>query len=252
MSEPIKLFGGLRTTAAGGRARGSQGEKVKLFVEITAPDITVRLDDDRLAEVISKQVETTIQQNIKMGRDPSGKPLPRISAATEERREYRAEQAARDGKPNAKYDAKAFKDTRKNFRKRFWNPRVPGAGAGGIHRPQGGSTFSVESGMLWRSIAVARIAVGRWGLYFANARALVDDKGSSAIGRISKRIRWWSQEAMRQPNIQEALKAYAKAAVGRTQLEDLKDIGRALMQMGQRSQQIVRDLENENQRQQYR
>src|SRR5688500_17571986 len=113
----IDVFGELRSKARTGRlAKGANRDA--LYLEVEAPDLVGLFDDEWLAMATAVQIAETIKTNaLGRGLARSGTPLPTVCAATGERREDRAEQAARGGSAHKRYKkrkrkAAAFKKAR--------------------------------------------------------------------------------------------------------------------------------------------
>jgi hypothetical protein len=227
-AETFDIFASLRHKVTGGR--GGFGGRNKLFVEFRTPDLEFRVDDDLVAKTTAEAIALTMRTNMLRGLDPSGRPLPQVAQSTIARREARVKQFQRGGRADSRYSEKGYPDARKNFRKRFSAPRVPG----GPHEPSAASLprnrIGVESGLLARSIAAGKERPGVYGVYFANVRAVTDKSGKAAVQRVFEQLGVWTQEAMRQPLIQEALKQTAQSIIVRKRKESLADFGRALSQ----------------------
>lgn len=197
----IDIFGSLRD-----KSHGRAGSALsKASIQFTAPDI--KFDGSDAAEMViagnvAKVITELIRTNLLAGRDPSGRPLPAPDADTMVRREYRDEQAARGGKAAPQF-TRGHKKARSNFRKRFRAPRL---GMFDPRNPPVEGKFGIESGMLAKSAVAAPERDGTWRVYFAGPRANKQD-GESAVDRVFKRIAPWSRQGMRQPAMQDALRA---------------------------------------------
>lgn len=187
-----------------------------MTIEFTAPDLSFAVDERKVAQLACEAITETVRENLQAGLAPDGSPMPDASLATVIRREYRTEQQARGKQPSPRYKDPKFRARAvKNWNRRFIAARLgefyPAARAG--------RTVGTESGMLAASPkAVPSVDGNGWTMWFAATRARTDSKGSSAVQRVFGPRPIWSEAAMRQPRIQEALRQVAGGLVAsRTQ-----------------------------------
>jgi len=205
--KPIELFAALRTKSTVG-ASGRRKAADRLMIEFEAPEIYFSADEAAIAGILATRLTEMARQNMALGRMPfTGAPLPAADSATLERRQYREKQASRGGEitPRIK-DPKSRADGQKNWRRRFTAPRL-GAFTPGQGVPTG--LFGIESGMLAKSLKAVASAAGTWQVFVAGPRGNLDRSGTSAMGRV-RRIFEVTQQAMAQPQVQQALRQVAQ------------------------------------------
>src|SRR5688572_8256553 len=87
---------GERAASEAGASFGLGGA-AKFGLEIKVPDLAFRRDELQAVAIVGKAIEDTLRHNLSHGLQPDGSPMPAVSAATVQRREYRRKQIARGG-----------------------------------------------------------------------------------------------------------------------------------------------------------
>jgi hypothetical protein len=234
MSKIISLTGALKQ-------RLLKSGQTRAFVEIKADECNFVNDPDGMARVVAEAIRASIADSIKAGLAPDGSPLPMVSPATVERREYRDRQFSVGGRTNdhqraivaslpspgqsyaehraavranrqaRKAEKQARRETKiagRSLKGRFTAPRL------GAYDPRtyDNLRFGRESGMLADSLIVIA-ARGAWLLRFAMPRGKPDSSGRSAVERVFGRIGLWTQGAQNSPKVQVALRALAGSLI---------------------------------------
>lgn len=212
MERTIDIFAALRT-------KQPERGRARTFVEFKAPDVVFSVDEQKVAGDVAAAITEALRENLLNGLDFNGRPLPPVSAATAERRDYRVRQA--QGKPT------------KELLRRFTTAKL------GTFLPSGeygGNRWvGVESGLLAKSIkAVAE--GGAWRVFVAGVRGLVDRSGRSALTRVMEKLGPLTGAIGELPKVQQALRALPGrlflSRVERT-LQQLKKMGETGQRLGE-------------------
>lgn len=203
----------------------------KWGLTIKAPELTFNTDEKSIALLVGQAIQTTLRENLSTGKQPDGSPMPQASAETIKRREYRRAQMARGasqleltrkqlgefiastgqreqrGLLRAGTSDKARSD-RREIRRRFKSAGMKGSGPQGVFMPHDPSTFGLESGLMAASVRIRYTPPRTVDVFFSDKRGSFAAKrdGKTAVQRVFERVPIWSQRAMQQPRMQEALK----------------------------------------------
>ena len=207
MANTIDIFADLRKVKRKLRKVGKSGRthtRGAFQIDIRLPELKLTFDDKEAAQSYTSAILSTIKGNWRKGKQPDGKPLPSISGASVQRRQYREAQAHRSGEASDKIkDSKARSRSLKSWDRRYKTSRL---GHYGDKIPENSSKriFGYESGLLIESL-VAFPKGDVFSIFAAKNRAAADKKGTSALERVFKRVPIWSKSANNQAHVQEAL-----------------------------------------------
>lgn len=192
----IDLFASLRDVSAKGRV----GQKFGLSIK--APKLIFHPDDKQVAGTVALAIAEQLKENLLSGKRPDGAPMPGIDPDTAERRQDLEEQGKRGGEADSRYRDDAFRArVKKHYDRQFSMRRGPNAGK--AMPPKAGGPRGVVSGLLAHSFLVRPDKDGKgFMVYVAAAR-------KAALPRVFAGIPLWTQGAMLQPKLREAMKQAA-------------------------------------------
>lgn len=249
VDKPIDLLAKIRTNT---RRSGAQNA----YIEITAPELNINIDDKSLKEygrTVAEAIRETIANGLAYGKAPDGSPLPTVEKSTTLTREWheQAYHGAHSALGSMKGEGRGGMGPRRSAEhrkaaianikggsvfKRFNAPRLGRFDPGNFDN----TTFGRESGMLARSIVVV-FGRGAWLLKFAGPRSEQDGTGGSAVTRVFSRVKLWTAQCQKQPRVQEALQAIRGALVARRGLEVLKALA-SVVKEAQRTEQTLEGM----------
>jgi len=234
MGKPVNILASLSERFRAG-GRGSYGRQS--FVEVKSDELWIDLDEKKIAEPLAVALGEQARANLLTGKWIDGRPFPALDADTVTRREYRAEQGKRGGRPagagvrkNAPLALRAVAKTAnsriartvRKYNERFRAPKL------GKFTPMGGSVPGNESGMTAASfVMVYETALRAFRGYFAGARGLRRDRtGMTAVERLAARVGGGVNAAlmMSTPAAQKALEQVAQGIVAKNKAALLKAV----------------------------
>lgn len=192
----IDLFASLRDVSAKGKA----GQKYA--ISIKAPRLVFHPDDKQVAGTVAVAIAEQLKENLLAGKRPDGSAMPGIDSDTAERRRDLEEQGKRGGEADPRYLDSSFRTSvKKHYDKQFSMRRGPNAGR--AVPPKSDGPRGVVSGLLANSFLVRPDKDGKgFMVYVAAAR-------KAALPRVFAGIPIWTQGAMLQPKLREAMREAA-------------------------------------------
>lgn len=232
----INLTGGLRRKLEkeGRTAR----HRDKFIISLKSDDIKFRANETNIAQYAAEVIGETIKQNMRLGKRPNGKPMPSADADTMKRRAYREQQYISGAKRTTQ---KVINRAKRNLERRIKAPKLGRFPPG---RVQVHGRRGLESGMLAESVVAAAEKDGTWSVFFASKRANEDKWGTSAVLRVFKGIgRVWDEAAMRQPEIQNALRVTARMLITGRARRGLRNIFVGLSRITRNTRMLAEEFE---------
>ena len=202
MSKPIDILAGLKKSPKSGRAT----------IQITADEVWFNPDEKSITGPLADVIARTIGDNLRKGLNPSGSPMPGISARTQEWRENDADLASRGGQADPRIkDPKKRAVVAKNFHRDYHAPRL------GAFTPEAGGPRGVVSGMLADSFLARPNSDGKSFTVYVAAKRGKPRPGESlsAVETVFRGVPLWSEQAMQQPVMRQEMQAAADRMINK-------------------------------------